>query len=59
MATVDEHEWLAQRFEAHRTDLRAVAYRMLGSPSEADDASAAPRAHVVLQDRVASLDSSC
>jgi RNA polymerase sigma factor (sigma-70 family) len=36
--TVDEQEWLAERFEAHRTHLRAVAYRMLGSPSEADDA---------------------
>jgi RNA polymerase sigma factor (sigma-70 family) len=36
--TVDEHKWLAQRFEEHRTHLRAVAYRMLGSPSEADDA---------------------
>ena len=31
-------DWLAQRFEAHRTRLRAVAYRMLGSLSEADDA---------------------
>jgi RNA polymerase sigma-70 factor (ECF subfamily) len=35
---MDEHDWLAQRFEAHRTHLRAVAYRMLGSLSEADDA---------------------
>ena len=35
---MDEHEWLAQRFEEHRTHLRAVAYRMLGSLSEADDA---------------------
>jgi RNA polymerase sigma factor (sigma-70 family) len=35
---VDEHDWLAQRFEAHRTHLRVVAYRMLGSTSEADDA---------------------
>jgi RNA polymerase sigma factor (sigma-70 family) len=35
---VDEHDWLAQRFEEHRTHLKAVAYRMLGSPSEADDA---------------------
>jgi RNA polymerase sigma factor (sigma-70 family) len=35
---MDEHELLAKRFEAHRTRLRAVAYRMLGSPSEADDA---------------------
>src|SRR5262249_30773451 len=36
--TVDENELLAERFEAHRTHLRAVAYRMLGSLSEADDA---------------------
>src|SRR2546426_11695588 len=35
---MDEHEWLAEQFEAYRTHLRAVAYRMLGSPSEADDA---------------------
>jgi RNA polymerase sigma factor (sigma-70 family) len=36
--TVAERDWLAERFEAHRPHLRAVAYRMLGSPSEADDA---------------------
>jgi RNA polymerase sigma factor (sigma-70 family) len=36
--TVDEREWLADRFEDNRTHLRAVAYRMLGSVSEADDA---------------------
>src|SRR6266545_2900724 len=35
---MDEHERLAARFEAHRTHLRSVAYRMLGSLSEADDA---------------------
>jgi RNA polymerase sigma factor (sigma-70 family) len=35
---MDERDWLAQRFEEHRTHLRAVAYRMLGSLSEADDA---------------------
>jgi RNA polymerase sigma-70 factor, ECF subfamily len=35
---MDEHAWLAERFEEHRTRLRAVAYRMLGSTSEADDA---------------------
>src|SRR5207247_5973481 len=35
---VDERNWLAQRFEEHRSHLRAVAYRMLGSASEADDA---------------------
>jgi RNA polymerase sigma factor (sigma-70 family) len=33
-----EQDWLAQRFEANRGRLRAVAYRMLGSLSEADDA---------------------
>jgi RNA polymerase sigma factor (sigma-70 family) len=35
---MDENEWLADRFEDHRAHLRAVAYRMLGSLSEADDA---------------------
>jgi RNA polymerase sigma-70 factor, ECF subfamily len=35
---MDEGEFLAQQFEEHRTRLRAVAYRMLGSLSEADDA---------------------
>ena len=36
--TVNPSEWLAERFQAHRAHLRAVAYRMLGSLSEADDA---------------------
>jgi RNA polymerase sigma factor (sigma-70 family) len=35
---MDEREWLAQRFQEHRPRLRALAYRMLGSTSEADDA---------------------
>ena len=35
---MDEHEWLAERVEEKCTHLRAVAYRMLGSLSEADDA---------------------
>jgi RNA polymerase sigma factor (sigma-70 family) len=36
---MDEHDdWLAERFEDHRTHLRAVPYRMLGSINEADDA---------------------
>jgi hypothetical protein len=35
---MDERDWLAERFEEHRTRLLAVAYRMLGSPTEADDA---------------------
>jgi RNA polymerase sigma-70 factor (ECF subfamily) len=33
-----EHDWLTERFEEHRAHLRAVAYRMLGSVSEAEDA---------------------
>jgi DNA-directed RNA polymerase specialized sigma24 family protein len=36
--TVREHDQLADRFENHRAHLQAVAYRMLGSPAEADDA---------------------
>jgi hypothetical protein len=36
--TVDERDVLAEQFEANRAHLRAVAYRMLGSQSEADDA---------------------
>jgi len=35
---MDETDWLAERFEQHRPRLRAVAYRMLGSLAEADDA---------------------
>ncbi|GII53571.1 DNA-directed RNA polymerase sigma-70 factor [Planotetraspora thailandica] len=35
---MNEGEWLTERFEEHRPRLRAVAYRMLGSVSEADDA---------------------
>jgi RNA polymerase sigma factor (sigma-70 family) len=35
---MDEREWLAQRFQEHRPRMRALAYRMLGSTSEADDA---------------------
>src|SRR3954447_24418297 len=35
---MDEREWLAKRFEEQRPHLRAVAYRMLGSMNEADDA---------------------
>ena len=34
----DDNIWLAEQFETYRTHLRAVAYRMLGSLSEADDA---------------------
>jgi RNA polymerase sigma-70 factor, ECF subfamily len=35
---MNEREYLAEQFERHRTHLRAVAYRMLGSLSEVDDA---------------------
>jgi hypothetical protein len=35
---MDEREWLTARFEQYRAHLRGVAYRMLGSMSEADDA---------------------
>jgi RNA polymerase sigma-70 factor (ECF subfamily) len=35
---MDDQDWLADRFEANRAHLRGVAYRMLGSLTEADDA---------------------
>jgi RNA polymerase sigma factor (sigma-70 family) len=38
MWPMNEADWLAARFEENRSHLRAVAYRMLGSASEADDA---------------------
>jgi RNA polymerase sigma factor (sigma-70 family) len=38
LRTMDEREWLTERFEEHRAHLRAVAYRMLGSGSESEDA---------------------
>ena len=35
---MDDHQWLAEQFEANRSHLQAVAYRMLGSLAEANDA---------------------
>ncbi len=35
---MSENHWLAERFEESRSHLRAIAYQMLGSPSEAEDA---------------------
>ena len=48
--TVDEQDWLADRFEANRAHLRTVAYRMLGSLSEADDAVQEAWLHVSRHD---------
>jgi RNA polymerase sigma factor (sigma-70 family) len=38
MSPMNQDDWLADQFEANRAHLQAVAYRMLGSPTEADDA---------------------
>ena len=35
---MNDQDWLAERFEADRAHLRGVAFRMLGSLTEADDA---------------------
>lgn len=44
---MDERDWLAARFEEQRPRLRALAYRMLGSEGEADDAVQEDRKSVV------------
>lgn len=46
----DEHEWLAEQFERERPRLRAVAYRLLGSLAEADDAVQESWLHVSRSD---------
>ena len=40
---VDDRDWLVARFEESRARLRAVSYRMLGSPGEADDVGSGDR----------------
>lgn len=50
---MDEREWLTERFEQHRPHLRAVAYRMLGSVSETDDALQEAWLRIRKQDPVA------
>jgi RNA polymerase sigma factor (sigma-70 family) len=35
---MNDQDWLAERFETNRSHLRGIAYRMLGSVTEADDA---------------------
>src|SRR5262249_20068776 len=48
---MDEHDWLTEQFEAERPHLRAVAYRMLGSLSEAEDAVQESWLHLSRSDR--------
>src|ERR1700687_76804 len=48
---MNKHEWLAEQFEAERPHLQAVAYRMLGSLSEADDAVQESWLHLSRSDR--------
>jgi hypothetical protein len=51
---VNQSDWLAERFEEHRTHLRAVAYRMLGSPSEPTTLSRKPGSDAAAPTRPAS-----
>ncbi len=48
---MDEHDWLVERFEAERPQLQAMAYRMLGSLPEAEDAVQESWLHLVRTDR--------
>ncbi|GHO79733.1 RNA polymerase sigma factor [Ktedonobacter sp. SOSP1-85] len=48
---MDEHDWLVERFEAERPQLQAMAYRMLGSLPEAQDAVQESWLHLVRTDR--------
>jgi RNA polymerase sigma-70 factor (ECF subfamily) len=47
---IDDHDWLVEQFEVERPHLRAVAYRLLGSLSEADDAVQESWLHVSRSD---------
>ena len=48
---MDEHDWLVERFEAERPHLQAMAYHMLGSLPEAEDAVQESWLHLVRADR--------
>src|SRR5215813_8951697 len=48
---MDEHDWLVERFEAERPQLQAMAYRMLGSLPEAQDAVQESWLHLVRTNR--------
>jgi RNA polymerase sigma-70 factor (ECF subfamily) len=48
---MDEHDWQVERFEAERPQLQAMAYRMLGSLPEAEDAVQESWLHLVRADR--------
>lgn len=48
---MDEHDWLVERFEMERPQLQAIAYRMLGSLAEAEDAVQESWLHLVRADR--------
>lgn len=48
---MDEHDWLVERFEEERSHLQVMAYRMLGSLSEAEDAVQESWLHLVRADR--------
>lgn len=50
---MDEHDWLVKRFEMERPQLQAIAYRMLGSLAEAEDAVQESWLHLVRADRSA------
>lgn len=50
---MEEHDWLVERFERERPQLQAIAYRMLGSLAEAEDAVQESWLHLVRADRSA------